>query len=166
MTGIIKVDTIQNNGGTTGLTIDSSGRIIQIQRLHVFVDISQTTGTNTYITHNDNDPIKFGYIVDGDSSLLNTTTHKFQAPVAGLYMLQVALHCNSGAFQTSWHQNDTQLGINYTSDNETQHTSFTFNCDAGDECHIEADGSDGYYNGGGSGGATSRYTWAVWSKIG
>ena len=24
MTGIIKVDTIQNNGGTTGLTIDSS----------------------------------------------------------------------------------------------------------------------------------------------
>ena len=25
MTGIIKVDTIQNNGGTTGLTIDSSG---------------------------------------------------------------------------------------------------------------------------------------------
>ena len=27
MTGIIKVDTIQNNGGTTGLTIDSSGRV-------------------------------------------------------------------------------------------------------------------------------------------
>ena len=28
MTGIIKVDTIQNNGGTTGLTIDSSGRVL------------------------------------------------------------------------------------------------------------------------------------------
>ena len=27
MTGIIKVDTIQNNGGTTGLTIDSSGNV-------------------------------------------------------------------------------------------------------------------------------------------
>ena len=27
MTGIIKVDTIQNNGGTTGLTIDSNGYI-------------------------------------------------------------------------------------------------------------------------------------------
>ena len=27
MTGIIKVDTIQNNGGTTGLTIDSTGRV-------------------------------------------------------------------------------------------------------------------------------------------
>ena len=27
MTGIIKVDTIQNNGGTTALTIDSSGRV-------------------------------------------------------------------------------------------------------------------------------------------
>ena len=26
MTGIIKVDTIQNNGGTTAMTIDSSGR--------------------------------------------------------------------------------------------------------------------------------------------
>ena len=27
MTGILKVDTIQSSGGTTGLTIDSSGRM-------------------------------------------------------------------------------------------------------------------------------------------
>jgi len=166
MASILGVETLQHTNGTTAATIDSSGRIIQNQRLYVFADISQTTGTNVYITHNDNDPIKFGYVVEGTASLLNTTTFKFQAPAAGLYMLQVALHSNSGPFQTSWHQNDTQLAVNYTTDSETQHTSFTFNCDAGDECHIEADGTDSYYNGGGSGNATHRYTWAVWSKVG
>ena len=29
MSSILKVDTIQNTGGTTGLTIDSSGRVLK-----------------------------------------------------------------------------------------------------------------------------------------
>ena len=161
MTSIIKVDNIQNSGGTAALSIDSSGRVIQNQRLYVFADISQTSGTDAYISHSAGDPIKFGTVISGTASLLNTSTHKFQAPVAGLYMLQVALHANTGPFQTSWHQNDTFLAINYTRDSESQHTSFTFSCAAGDECHVEADGSDTYYNGTGS----NRYTWATWAKL-
>ena len=159
----LNVPTIKDSSGTnTAMTIDSSGRVIQNQRLYVFADISQTSGTNVYISHSAGDPIKFGNVLSGTASLLNTSTYKFQAPVDGLYMLQVALHCNSGAFQTSWHQNDTKLALNYNTDSETQHTSFTFNCDAGDECHIEADGSDTYYNGTGT---SQQYTWATWAKL-
>jgi len=161
MASILNVDQIKNAAGTSAMTIDSSGRVIQNQRLYVFADISQTSGTNVYISHSAGDPVKFGTVISGTASLLNTSTHKFQAPVAGLYMLQVALHSDSGAFQTSWHQNDTFLAINYTRDSESQHTSFTFSCAAGDECHVEADGSDTYYNGTGA----NRYTWATWAKL-
>ena len=42
MTGIIKVDTIQNNGGTTALTIDSSGRVTLGVPVYV-----KCTGNNT-----------------------------------------------------------------------------------------------------------------------
>ena len=48
MTGIIKVDTIQNNGGTTGLTIDSSGRVLNLAKsafLCVDLDNGDTTVT-------------------------------------------------------------------------------------------------------------------------
>ena len=161
MTSILKVDNIQNSSGTSALSIDSSGRVIQNQRLYVFADISQTSGTNVYISHSIGDPIKFGAVISGTASLLNTSTYKFQAPVAGLYMLQVALHSNTGPFQTSFHQNDTKLAVNFNLDNESQHTSFTFNCAAGDECHIESDAGDNFYNGTGS----QRYTWATWAKI-
>ena len=161
MTSILKVDTIQNSSGTSAISIDSSGRVIQNQRLYVFADISQTSGTNVYISHSIGDPIKFGAVISGTASLLNTSTYKFQAPVAGLYMLQVALHSNTGPFQTSFHQNDTKLAVNFNLDNESQHTSFTFNCAAGDECHIESDAGDNFYNGTGS----QRYTWATWAKL-
>lgn len=165
MASELGVQTIQHTNGTDALTIDSSGRIIQSQRLYVLADISQTAGTNVYVTHSGSEAIKFGYVVEGTSSLLNTTTFKFQAPVAGLYILQAALHFNSGPFQSSFHQNDTLKGINWTPTNGTQHTSFTFNCAAGDQCHIESDGSEGIFNGGGSSGS-NRYTWATWSKVG
>ena len=53
MTGIIKVDTIQNNGGTTAMTIDSSGFVKTTQchfhgRLASNQDI--TRATNTKVT--------------------------------------------------------------------------------------------------------------------
>tara|TARA_B100001939_G_scaffold180479_1_gene155614 strand:+ start:658 stop:1152 length:495 start_codon:yes stop_codon:yes gene_type:complete len=163
MTSILKVSEIQDpTNSNSALTIDSSGRVIQNQRLYVFADISQTSGTNVYISHSAGDPIKFGNVLSGTASLLNTSTFKFQAPVAGLYMLQVALHCNSGSFQSSFHQNDTKLAVNFNTDSESQHTSFTFNCAAGDECHIESDGSDTYYNGTLGG---QQYTWATWAKL-
>ena len=158
----LSVPTIKDSSGSnTAMTIDSSGRVIQNQRLYVFADISQTSGTDLYISHSAGDPIKFGNVISGTASLLNTSTYKFQAPVAGLYMLQVALHSNTGPFQTAFHQNDTKLAINYNTDSESQHTSFTFNCAAGDECHIEADAGDNYFNGTG----VNRYTWATWAKI-
>ena len=54
MSSILKVDTIQNTGGTTGLTIDSSGRM-KLPNQIVFsadnVSSSNGTVTSTYNTN-------------------------------------------------------------------------------------------------------------------
>ena len=43
MTGIIKVDTIQNNGGTTGLTLNSSGYMTTPNRPAFWVGMETST---------------------------------------------------------------------------------------------------------------------------
>lgn len=52
MTGIIKVDTIQNNGGTTGLTINSSGHV------HIpgsVVQLAESSWTSAFSTSSTTD---------------------------------------------------------------------------------------------------------------
>ena len=83
MTSIIKVDNIQNSSGTAALSINSSGYVIASKKPYVLAE-SQTSGTNAYVTVS-GDAAPFGTVVDGDSSLLNTSTYKFQCPVDGIY---------------------------------------------------------------------------------
>jgi len=74
MTGIIKVDTIQNNGGTTGLTIDSNGvvtrPVVPAWRATAILDVRTAAG-GKYVTWS------------------TTTDHEFTVPVTGLYQLNV-----------------------------------------------------------------------------
>ena len=90
MTGIIKVDTIQNNGGTTGLTIDSSGRVRQpaLPSFHAYIYNSdsnprfQTSGG----THN---LVPFDTTTYNVGGGFSTSSKSFTAPIAGNYQFNV-----------------------------------------------------------------------------
>ena len=93
MTGILKVDSIQSSGGTTGLTIDNSGRVFTPQRpafhaqLLSNVAISADTVTLMSLkTNGTSSPSTNSYNNLGHTGWDNTNS-KFVAPVAGLYLL-------------------------------------------------------------------------------
>ena len=168
------INTIKADANTTAMTIDSSGRTITHNRLHVLADISQTAGTNQYVSLSTGDALPFGTVVDGDASLLNTSTYKFQAPVAGLYNLSYVNHSNSSnAWQNSFQRErsgtSSQLGIHWwpSNLNGTSGASMIIECEAGDQCWVRCDNGQTSYNGGGAVlSSGNRYTWATWSKIG
>ena len=85
MTGIIKVDTIQNNGGTTGLTIDSSGRVKQ-PALPAFFALGTASGYQACATSNtvisEWSTSGTGYFSHGG---LTHSSGVVTVPVAGIY---------------------------------------------------------------------------------
>ena len=97
MTSIIKVDQIQNAAGTTGLTIDSSGRVT-LPYQPAFYWTKTSTQTSTVASE----------VVVWDSSKVNVGSHfnnqRFTAPVAGVYHFSVfSLSVNDAL------QNDLQI---------------------------------------------------------
>ena len=85
MTGIIKVDEIQNNGGTTGLTIDSSGRVNQ-PALPAFFALGTASGYQACTTSNsvisEWSTSGTGYFSQGG---LTHSSGVVTVPVAGVY---------------------------------------------------------------------------------
>ena len=76
----LKVDTIQHSGGTTGLTIDSSGRILT-PKLPVFyaekTAVFNSTSAFQEIVYN------IAHINQGNC--YDTSTGRFTAPITGIY---------------------------------------------------------------------------------
>ena len=93
MSSILKVDTIQNTGGTTGLTIDSSGAILKPVLLS-FSAYRAGAATRTYSAganisaemtethHNDG----------GHYKTSGTDVGKFVAPFDGLYFFSISMY--------------------------------------------------------------------------
>ena len=104
MSSVLKVDTIQNTGGTNGLTIDSSGRIAMPNQI-VFSahNVSSSNGTvnNTYDTN-----FLFSTIVSNDGNYFNNSTGYFTCPLAGNYECYMNVNWNS-------HNNWTGIYINH-----------------------------------------------------
>ena len=76
----LKVDTIQHSGGTTGLTIDSTGRILQPAKPAFRARIagsSSATGSNGTLVFETED-----FDIGGN---YNTSTGIFTAPINGVY---------------------------------------------------------------------------------
>ena len=90
MSSILKVDTIQNTGGTTGLTIDSSGRVLTGSQPRFFAH--SPTGYNTAgVLQN------FTQVVVNNSDGFNSSTGIFTAPIAGTYLFMAAVLVNTGS---------------------------------------------------------------------
>jgi len=140
MTSTIKVDTIQNSAGTTGLTIDSSGLILpKVPAFEVLKTSNQnlTSGTWTKITFNTEN-----YDTSNSFDLANS---KFQPTIAGYYQLNACLYFGSGT-------NTATLGIIYKNGVLHRRLAYVYHTSASlddygiaSACMVEANGSTDYF---------------------
>lgn len=101
MSSILKVDTIQNTAGTTGLTIDSSGRVLK-----PVIPSFMVSGTGTWAAQSSGDKVPFNTDSGGqlfnNGSHFNTSSYAFVAPVAGLYSFYVHLYTAQNDTTNAW----------------------------------------------------------------
>ena len=90
MASTLKVNTIQHTGGTTGMTIDSSGRILTPARPHALVSFGEGTSGN-YVSVANNTVLPFDTIEHEVGSNYDTTNKRYVAPISGLY--QICFNC-------------------------------------------------------------------------
>ena len=170
MSSRILVDEIYGKtSGGSALTIDSNNYVIAANKPYVFADMSQTSGTNQYVSITAGSAIPFGTVIEGDSSLLNTSTHKFQCPVDGIYMMAYGLHVNGGQHHAVT-RNALKYQFCYEQNAGTLHNTAVIRCTAGDELWLQQISStQAYYNGGGSdldGDYGNRYTYIHYALVG
>ena len=98
MSSILKVDTIQNTGGTTGLTIDSSGRTITPTKPS-FLAYDGSTGWQT-LGSTSNTKLPLDTTQHNRGSHYDTSNYRFVCPCDGVYSLQgQAYHDANTEFQ-------------------------------------------------------------------
>jgi len=81
---VLKVDSIQNTGGTTGLTIDSSGRVLapQVPAFSVYRDAGDVGTSTVYV---------FNGVHFNNGGHYSTSNGRFTAPVTGVYQISTML---------------------------------------------------------------------------
>ena len=103
MTGIIKVDTIQNNGGTTGLTIDSSGRVLKPQAPAFMLSLSDASQTFTAVTT----WTTISNLADSDTNAftqggMSLSSGVITVPVAGVYQFSANIRVDGIGSSYFW----------------------------------------------------------------
>ena len=95
MTSTLKVDTIANSGGTTGMTIDSSGRILTPAKPYFSyrLDTAQSVPTNTQTN------LVYNLLISQRGGHYSTSTGYFTAPITGLYQINADVQI---ATDTAW----------------------------------------------------------------
>ena len=90
MSSILKVDTIQNTGGTTGLTIDSSGSFTSPAKPSFFAQITNgiVSGTNVGVYNN---------VLHNIGNCHSNSTGTFTAPLTGVFHFSAMGSVGSGS---------------------------------------------------------------------
>ena len=81
MSSILKVDTIQNTGGTTAITIDSSGAILK--PVIPYGQASKSGSAQTGVAKITLD----GNVISGGGLTVDTTNDRMIVPIAGLFAI-------------------------------------------------------------------------------
>ena len=103
MASILNVDQIgHSTSGTTALTVDSSGQVLL--SAIPYMQMKCTDGTS--FTKNNSAIIRFNNVIASRGITLNTSTYKFQVPVAGLYHFSGAVRWNNASSYLWWKVED------------------------------------------------------------
>ena len=94
MASTLKVNTIAHSGGTTAMTIDSTGRTLQPAKPAFYVHLSNATSITS-----SNNTIVFNSVVHNQGNHYNSSNGIFTAPVTGLYYLSasIGIFLNTGS---------------------------------------------------------------------
>jgi hypothetical protein len=160
----LKTGTIQSAGGTTAMSIDSSGRVTK--PVLPCANVSFTSGTLAANTAN-TDAVMICNVANlNQGSHYNTSNGKFTCPVAGIYQVTAyTMDGNSSAggavylrVKVSGTTNGTDAG-SYTASNSHAgaHISKLVSCTAGQELTVT------YYS---TSGLTAGYTGATFMLVG
>ena len=105
MSSILKVDTIQNTSGTTGLTIDNSGAILKPVLPYGQASKGGSAQTATAKITLD------GNVISGGGLTVDTTNDRMIVPIAGLYAIGFTQLTDSTSANTEVHmlKNGTQI---------------------------------------------------------
>jgi len=97
------VDNIYSKTGTSqALTIDSSGQVLL--SAIPYMQMKCTDGTS--FTKNNSAITRFNNVIASRGITLNTSTYKFQVPVAGLYHFSGAVRWNNASSYLWWKVDD------------------------------------------------------------
>tara|TARA_R100000773_G_scaffold43060_1_gene41007 strand:- start:761 stop:1285 length:525 start_codon:yes stop_codon:yes gene_type:complete len=87
MVSKLEVDTIAHSGGTTAMTINSSGLVLPKKPA-----FQATLSGNQTLSDNSNTKINFNTVSFDTSSSFDTSNYRYVAPVAGYYWFSVTLY--------------------------------------------------------------------------
>ena len=98
MASILGIDTIQSLGGTTAVTINSTGQVTLPRVPFAMVNVS---GSNN-ITPGGSGTVPYNNVLSSRGISWNTSTYKFTVPVAGLYNFSGAVRLNADRTYVFW----------------------------------------------------------------
>ena len=149
MASTLKVQNIAHTGGTTAMTIDSSGRVQNPTNPSFFA----TRDAGTFTTNNG--VIVFNNVRHNIGSHYDNTTGVFTAPVNGIYLINFSLISgNTSLVEGEIQVNSNRIlnGRNYSAANGTQNAisgSAVLQLSANDAVRILLLGSSSIYGSGG-----------------
>ena len=163
MASTLKVNTIQHTGGTTGMTIDSGGRLATPTR-PAFRAYSTTSGWTT-VTHNEHQIMQLNAEEFDIGGHYNTSTYRFTCPVDGIYWfgMRAYMHADGGTLRATIIKGTTNpatdestfLAQDYRSSNVSQRNGtlqcsvsvqLTANTQVGAYVRHDSDTNNSYYS--------------------
>ena len=97
MASELHVDAIKHSGGTSAMTIDSSGRISTLVRPAFFAYLNTTTAIASDATDQ-----KVLFNAEDLDKTNNFANNEFTAPIAGLYQFNVAITFQSSGIESEF----------------------------------------------------------------